>query len=69
MANMHKLPVRGLRGIENELVERFDAEARERHADRSAVTRALWAWWLGDLDELPPHLTRCGDSDDETPTP
>lgn len=54
MANMHKLPVRGLRGIPDDELARFDAAAREAGYDRSSLTRALWRWWVGEPGaELP----------------
>jgi hypothetical protein len=47
MANMHKHRQRVVRGIPDEEVEAFDAAARTANSDRSAVTRALWAWYAG----------------------
>jgi hypothetical protein len=47
MANMHKHRQRVVRGIPDEEVEAFDAAARTASSDRSAVTRALWAWYSG----------------------
>ncbi|WP_159040985.1 hypothetical protein [Streptomyces sp. FxanaA7] len=47
MANMHKHRQRVVRGIPDEEVETFDAAARAANSDRSAVTRALWAWYAG----------------------
>lgn len=45
MANMHKHKQRVVRGIPDEEVEAFDAAARASDSDRSAITRALWAWY------------------------
>lgn len=54
MANMHKHRQRVVRGIPDEEVGAFDAAARTANSDRSAVTRALWAWYAGQSDaQLP----------------
>lgn len=54
MANMHKHRQRVVRGIPDDEVEAFDEAARAASSDRSAVTRALWAWYAGHPDaELP----------------
>jgi hypothetical protein len=47
MANVHKHKQRVLRGIDDELVEDFDAAAKRSGSDRSAITRALWEWFAG----------------------
>jgi hypothetical protein len=50
MANMHKHRQRVVRGIPDDEVDAFDAAARAVDSDRSAVTRALWAWYSGQPD-------------------
>ena len=47
MANMHKHPLRGIRGIEDRLWEDLDTYAKAAGGDRSAVTRQLWEWFVG----------------------
>lgn len=47
MANQHKHRQRVVRGIPDEEVEAFDMTARAASSDRSAITRALWAWYSG----------------------
>lgn len=42
----HRHKQRALRGIDDELAGEFDAAAREAGSDRSAVTRALWEWYV-----------------------
>lgn len=45
MANVHKHKQRVLRGIDDDLVEAFDAAAHRAGSDRSNITRQLWAWF------------------------
>ncbi|MDP5310355.1 hypothetical protein [Streptomyces poriferorum] len=45
MANQHKHKQRVIRGVPDEEVDAFDAAARALGADRSRVTRQLWAWF------------------------
>lgn len=58
MANMHKHPPAQVRGIPRAEVEVFDAAAAAAGSNRSAITRALWAWYAGepgaDLPDRPP---------------
>ncbi|MFG3051829.1 hypothetical protein ACGFZP_12890 [Kitasatospora sp. NPDC048239] len=44
MANMHKHPVRGLRGIPSDLWDAFDQSAKGVGADRSALLRQFMEW-------------------------
>lgn len=44
---MHKQPVRGLRGIDDQLWEDLGTGAESIGSDRSAVARQLFEWWLG----------------------
>lgn len=46
MANMHKHPVRGLRGIDDELWRDFAAAAARADSDRSAELRAYMEWYV-----------------------
>ncbi|NUP53397.1 MAG: hypothetical protein HOW97_39655 [Catenulispora sp.] len=54
MANMHKHPVRGLRGIEQQLWDNFEKSAQAVGSDRSALLRRFMEWHTGQPDaELP----------------
>lgn len=54
MANQHKHPVRGIRGIDDERTAAFDQAAKQVGSDRSAITGQLWDWFAGQPDaELP----------------
>ncbi|GAA2680046.1 hypothetical protein GCM10010400_49270 [Streptomyces aculeolatus] len=46
MANAHKHPLRGIRGVDSDLWNDLDAAARAAGSDRSAITRALWEWYV-----------------------
>lgn len=46
MANQHKHPVRGLRGVGDELWEDFERAAAASDSDRSSVLRACMEWYL-----------------------
>ncbi|MFI8206918.1 hypothetical protein [Streptomyces sp. NPDC085937] len=46
MANMHKHPVRGLRGIDEELWRDFEAATRRAESDRSAELRRFMEWYV-----------------------
>jgi hypothetical protein len=46
MANMHKHPLRGIRGIEDRLWEDLDTYAKAAGSDRSNITRQLWEWFV-----------------------
>jgi hypothetical protein len=48
MANMHKHPPAQVRSIPRPEVEAFDRAAAEVESNRSAITRALWAWFAGE---------------------
>jgi hypothetical protein len=47
MANQHKHPLRGIRGIEDALWADLDRAAKAAGSDRSKVTRELWEWFVG----------------------
>lgn len=54
MANMHKHPVRGLRGIDEELWRDFEAATVRAGTDRSAELRRYMEWYVDRPDaELP----------------
>lgn len=46
MANMHKHPVRGLRGIDEELWRDFESATRRADSDRSAELRRFMEWYV-----------------------
>jgi len=46
MANQHKHPVRGLRGIDAELWTDFEAATGHANSDRSAELRAFMEWYV-----------------------
>ncbi|SNB63926.1 hypothetical protein SAMN02745831_00378 [Streptomyces sp. PgraA7] len=46
MANMHKHPVRGLRGIDDALWTAFDHATKEAGSDRSATLKAYMEWYV-----------------------
>ncbi|GLY32050.1 hypothetical protein Kisp02_54150 [Kineosporia sp. NBRC 101731] len=58
MANQHAHKQRVIRGVDDELISDFDAAAKASGADRSAITRQLWAWFArrdgAELPERPP---------------
>lgn len=59
MANMHKLPLRGVRGADDPLWNDFDEAAKAVGSDRSAITRQFWEWFAGRPDAvLPERPTR-----------
>lgn len=48
MANVHKHKGRYIRGADDELWKDLDAATKAAgHADRSAVTRQMWEWFVG----------------------
>lgn len=49
MANMHKHPVRGLRGIDNDLWRDFESAVKraDPESDRSAELRSYMQWFVG----------------------
>jgi hypothetical protein len=54
MANMHKHPVRGLRGIDEDLWRDFEAATASADSDRSAELRRYMEWYVRrDGAELP----------------
>ncbi|WP_146051282.1 hypothetical protein [Streptomyces noursei] len=53
MANQHKHPVRGLRGIPNDLWAAFDEATQRQHTDRSSELRRFMEWYVGRNAELP----------------
>ncbi|MEF9881579.1 hypothetical protein [Streptomyces sp. P9-A4] len=59
MANQHKHPVRGLRGIDDDLWNDFDRAVQASGSDRSAVLRRYMEWFTGrpgaKLPERPPN--------------
>lgn len=58
MANQHKHPVRGLRGIDDALWKAFDLAAQEARSDRSAVLRQFMEYYVAkpgaELPKRPP---------------
>jgi len=58
MANVHKHKQRVVRGIDDDLTEEFDAAAKRSGADRSAITRQFWEWYVSrpgaELPKRPP---------------
>jgi hypothetical protein len=46
MANQHKEKLRGIRGVDDQLWNDLDTAAKAAGADRSAVTRELWEWYV-----------------------
>lgn len=54
MANMHKHPVRGLRGVDKALWDDFERATGEVGSDRSAVLKRFMEWFCGHPDaEVP----------------
>ncbi|MCX5498992.1 hypothetical protein OG887_06240 [Streptomyces sp. NBC_00053] len=53
MANMHKHPVRGLRGIDGDLWSGFEAAAKATGSDRSATLKAFMEWFVSRSDDVP----------------
>lgn len=50
----HRHKQRVVRGIDDDLVNDFDAAARTAGSDRSNITKALWEWYVRrDGAELP----------------
>lgn len=47
MANVHKHPVRGLRGIPQDLWDEFEAATSRAGTDRSANLGEYMAWYVG----------------------
>lgn len=47
MANMHKHPVRGLRGIDADLWHDFETATDRADTDRSAELRRYMEWYVG----------------------
>jgi hypothetical protein len=58
MANQHKHPVRGLRGIPDDLWAEFEQATGRAGTDRSAALRAYMEWYAGrpgaELPDRPP---------------
>jgi metal-responsive CopG/Arc/MetJ family transcriptional regulator len=58
MANAHKHKQRVVRSIDDDLTADFDAAAQRAGSDRSAITRALWEWYVqrpgAELPQRPP---------------
>ncbi|MBF6302302.1 hypothetical protein IU459_32885 [Nocardia amamiensis] len=48
MANQHRYPVRGLRGIPQDTWDALERAARDAGSDRSTVVHALIQRWLDD---------------------
>lgn len=55
MANQHKHPLRCVRGVDDDLWTDFDATAKQAGADRSAITRQFWEWFVGRPDAKIPE--------------
>lgn len=67
MANQHRHPVRGLRGIPEDLWNEFEQAAKTSRTDRSTLIHEFIAWYLGHPGaDLPkrPLLPPTGDSAD-----
>jgi ABC-type thiamine transport system substrate-binding protein len=47
MTNQHKHPVRGLRGIPEDLWTEAEAAAKAANSDRSALIRQFLEWFVG----------------------
>ncbi|MEU8678165.1 hypothetical protein [Streptomyces sp. NPDC048560] len=47
MANQHKHPVRGLRGIDGPLWDDFDEAVKRAGSDRSATLKSFMEWYVG----------------------
>jgi hypothetical protein len=47
MANQHRHRQRVIRGVDDDLCEEFDKQARAAGSDRSTVTRQFWEWYAG----------------------
>lgn len=47
MANQHKHPLRGVRGVDDQLWSDLDTTAKTLGTDRSRLTRQLWEWMVG----------------------
>ncbi|WNI19202.1 hypothetical protein [Actinacidiphila sp. ITFR-21] len=54
MANVHKHPVRGLRGVPQELWVEFEAATAQAGTDRSAELRNYMEWYVGRPGAEPP---------------
>lgn len=61
----HRHRQRVIRGVPDELADQVDAAARAAGSDRSTITRALWAWYVGaegaELPERPANATHSQD--------
>ena len=55
MANMHKHPVRGLRGIPDDLWSAFEIATRNVGSDRSTELRAYMEWYVRRPQATHPH--------------
>ncbi|MFF2716091.1 hypothetical protein [Streptomyces sp. NPDC058011] len=55
MANMHKHPVRGLRGIDDALWTDFDGATKAAGSDRSATLKAYMEWYVKREGAIPPE--------------
>ncbi|MEU0159875.1 hypothetical protein ABZ154_13770 [Streptomyces sp. NPDC006261] len=58
MANMHKHPVRGLRGIDDTLWTDFDSATKAAGSDRSATLKAYMEWYVRREGAAPPERPR-----------
>lgn len=47
MANQHKEKLRGIRGVDQQLWDDFEAATRRADSDRSAELRQFMEWYVG----------------------
>jgi len=60
----HRHKQRVLRGIDDDLVNDFDAATRSMDSDRSNITRQLWEWYVRRPGaELPERPAAAEDTD------
>jgi hypothetical protein len=60
MANQHKHPVRGLRGIDEQLWTDFDRATKAAEGDRSSVLRRFMEWYVNRPDAALPERPPAG---------
>lgn len=58
MANQHKFPLRGIRGVDDDTWQHFGTAVNQAGADRSTVVREFLRWYIhaagAELPERPP---------------
>jgi hypothetical protein len=62
----HRHKQRVLRGIDDDLVNDFDAATRSMGSDRSHITRQLWEWYLRRPGAELPERPAAAENDDTT---